>query len=824
MFNQIYITMKKLFLLLAAVGMIFTACTPGGGLDDDTNTEQPGGGNQGEEPIFITDNESDIVVEAKGGTVIVTVSTNLEYSVVIPEEAQSWLSVADTRAIRMEKLTFTIAKNEADAERSAVVKLLGSDNAELQSLSFVQKGASAEEEIPADKTQAIKFQDENTKLLCTLHWDENEDGELSYEEAAAVTDLGTAFKGSSILAFTELKYFTSLEKIADNAFEGCVSLVKITLPEQITTIGTSAFNGCTNLKKIAIPNAVTEIGGNAFNGCTSLTSVDISDLSAWCKIDFGGVSANPLRNGAKLYLNGSELTDITIPSDITKIKDLAFSGCTSLTSITIPDSVTSIGGSVFSSCTSLTSITIPDSVTSIGGSVFSSCTSLTSVTIPDSVTSIGGWAFSGCSSLTSVTIGNGVTSIEENTFYVCRNLTNVTIGDSVTTIRYHAFNNCSSLTSITISDRCSVTEIEHWAFYDCNITDTYVNIGDLAAYAINNNTHCVPGGNKHLLVDGAEITELVIPIGVKSIGESAFSGCSSLTSITIPDSVTSIGSSAFSGCTCELTVNCNIPSASSYDKGAFHDSKFTKVTIGDSVTSIGDYAFYGCTSLTSVTIGNAVTEIGGNAFNGCTSLTRIDITDLSAWCKIGFGDVANPLYCGAKLYLNGSELTEITIPSDITEIKKNAFQGYSSLTSVTIHNRVTKIGQAAFQHCSSLTSITIPDSVTSIEYQAFSGCTSLTSVIIGNSVTSIGVDAFSDCTSLKEVYCKPTTPPSIYLYRILNGIWYNYGSFPFNSGMKIYVPRDSYDAYMQYSSYSNGNVAQTNWYMYEKYIEPYDFE
>ena len=755
MFNQIYITMKKLFLLLAAVGMIFTACTPGGGLDDDTNTEQPGGGNQGEEPIFITDNESDIVVEAKGGTVIVTVSTNLEYSVVIPEEAQSWLSVADTRAIRMEKLTFTIAKNEADAERSAVVKLLGSDNAELQSLSFVQKGASAEEEIPADKTQAIKFQDENTKLLCTLHWDENEDGELSYEEAAAVTDLGTAFKGSSILAFTELKYFTSLEKIADNAFEGCVSLVKITLPEQITTIGTSAFNGCTNLKKIAIPNAVTEIGGNAFNGCTSLTSVDISDLSAWCKIDFGGVSANPLRNGAKLYLNGSELTDITIPSDITKIKDLAFSGC---------------------------------------------------------------------SSLTSVTIGNGVTSIEENTFYVCRNLTNVTIGDSVTTIRYHAFNNCSSLTSITISDRCSVTEIEHWAFYDCNITDTYVNIGDLAAYAINNNTHCVPGGNKHLLVDGAEITELVIPIGVKSIGESAFSGCSSLTSITIPDSVTSIGSSAFSGCTCELTVNCNIPSASSYDKGAFHDSKFTKVTIGDSVTSIGDYAFYGCTSLTSVTIGNAVTEIGGNAFNGCTSLTRIDITDLSAWCKIGFGDVANPLYCGAKLYLNGSELTEITIPSDITEIKKNAFQGYSSLTSVTIHNRVTKIGQAAFQHCSSLTSITIPDSVTSIEYQAFSGCTSLTSVIIGNSVTSIGVDAFSDCTSLKEVYCKPTTPPSIYLYRILNGIWYNYGSFPFNSGMKIYVPRDSYDAYMQYSSYSNGNVAQTNWYMYEKYIEPYDFE
>ena len=86
-----------------------------------------------------------------------------------------------------------------------------------------------EDENIIDPTQAIKFQDESTKLICTLHWDENEDGELSYEEAAKVTDLGTAFKGSSILAFTELEHFTGLEGIADKAFNGCVSLVKITL-------------------------------------------------------------------------------------------------------------------------------------------------------------------------------------------------------------------------------------------------------------------------------------------------------------------------------------------------------------------------------------------------------------------------------------------------------------------------------------------------------------------------------------------------------------------------------------------------------------------
>ena len=125
-----------------------------------------------------------------------------------------------------------------------------------------------EPENPADpenpETQIIKFQDENAKLICILHWDEDEDGELSYEEAAAVTNLGTAFKDSRILSFTELKYFTSLTNIANDEFEGCASLVKISLPEQITTIGENAFSGCTNLQKIVIPDSVTSIGKYAF--------------------------------------------------------------------------------------------------------------------------------------------------------------------------------------------------------------------------------------------------------------------------------------------------------------------------------------------------------------------------------------------------------------------------------------------------------------------------------------------------------------------------------------------------------------------------------
>ena len=290
---------------------------------------------------------------------------------------------------------------------------------------------------------------------------------------------------------------------------------------------------------------------------------------------------------------------------------------------------------------------------------------------------------------------------------------------------------------------------------------------------------------------------------VTSIGDDAFYKCTSLTSVTIGDSVTSIGSDAFYNCT-----------------------SLTSVTIPDSVTEIGYAAFYDCTSLTSITIGDRVTSIGDFAFSVCTSLKEVYYNgDLSAWCKINFSNyVSNPMYYGAKLYLNGVELTEVTIPSDMTEIKytftgctsltsitipdsvtsigRSAFSGCTSLTSITIGDRVTSIGERAFVDCTSLISVTIGDRVTSIGERIFYNCTSLTSVTIGDSVTEIGSYAFCNCYSLKEVYCKPTTPPSG-----------DSSMFSINAyGRKIYVPRASIDAYK----------AAYGWSDYAD-IEPYDF-
>ena len=222
---------------------------------------------------------------------------------------------------------------------------------------------------------------------------------------------------------------------------------------------------------------------------------------------------------------------------------------------------------------------------------------------------------------------------------------------------------------------------------------------------------------------------------VTSIGNYALYNCTNLTSVTIPNGVTSIGSSAFSGC-----------------------SGLASVTIPGGVTSIGNYAFSGCSGLTSVTIPDSVTSIGDSAFDGCSGLTSVHITDIAKWCSISFGGFsANPLCYAHNLYLNGAEVTDLTIPDSVTSIRSYAFYGCSGLTSVTIPDSVTSIGDYAFYNCSGLTSVTIPDSVTSIGSYAFRGCSGLTSVTIPNSVTSIGSDAFYGCNAIARVdyWCAP---------------------------------------------------------------------
>jgi hypothetical protein len=123
----------------------------------------------------------------------------------------------------------------------------------------------------------IDFEDTNVKAICVANWDTNGDGELSDTEAMSVTDLGVVFKGNTnITSFDELRYFTGLTKITNNAFQGCMRLTSIFIPNNVETIGESSFES-SGLTNITIPNNITTIGSWAFQGCENIVAITLPE-------------------------------------------------------------------------------------------------------------------------------------------------------------------------------------------------------------------------------------------------------------------------------------------------------------------------------------------------------------------------------------------------------------------------------------------------------------------------------------------------------------------------------------------------------------------
>lgn len=487
--------------------------------------------------------------------------------------------------------------------------------------------------------------------------------------------------------------------------------------------------------------------------------------------------------------------------------------------ITIPEkvtynateySVTSIGDCAFQQCYSLTSITIPNSVTAIGDHAFKNCSSLTSITIPNSVTSIEYEAFSYCSSLTSITIGNNVTSIGKYAFYDCDNLSSITIHDNINYIDLNAFSYISSdiyvnIITKSLEDYCknNVNALLFNSFNDPNFSGM---------------------ARRRIIIDGKEITDIVIPESIDTIGADLFAW-TSIKSVVFNENVKAIMDYAFIGCESLADINKLPNKLKRIEYATFANCYSLKsVTVPDSVTYIGDYAFNSCYSLESLYIPSNLTEVGryiiyydtalvsltapaeifnqfleeaqvalssklteicvnnntltDNGFNFINrskkSLHTIDlagatntaINDLAFYDYYKLENLALPKNVetiGYKAFADCKHLTELTIPASVTEIGESAFENCRSISKLTFEEggNLETIGSWAFYNNHNLVSVEIPEGVKEIGDAAFYGCNYVEEIVIPASVERIGDNGFALCNQVKRMEVRATTPPTI---------------------------------------------------------------
>ncbi|MCR5149938.1 MAG: leucine-rich repeat protein [Clostridiales bacterium] len=572
------------------------------------------------------------------------------------------------------------------------------------------------------------------------------------------------------------------------------------IPDEVAIIEKNAFYRCSNLQQIFLGLNIENVGIGAFSNCLALEEVHFAgSLDEWCKISFGGTTANPCYYAHKLYADSKPVAGyINISTDVS---DYALYGLTEITNIHLEDSVSKIGNYAFYGQSNLESINIPNGVEEIGSYAFNCCTALESIIIPGSVKRIGVSAFRSCVQLESIEIKEGVTNIGSSSFSECSALKTVIIPNSVTAIGLSAFYNCNSLENLTIpfvgtSKNATGTNRVFGAIFGTTIYSTaegittqYYDPSFCTYYFIPDSIQTVTVTDASSIPYGAFyncsfIKNIEISNTSESIGEKAFAGCSSLESLTIPFVGASRAATGEEGVLGYYFKTADVSSedtTTQYYAGLsckfyYIPSTLEAVIITDG-TQLSYGAFYNCSNLKTIGFNKELTSIATAVFKGCSALSSVQYAGaMEDWCSIDFAsETSTPCNYATSIFINGESIEGVLhIPNGLTEIKKYTFYGFNTvtdlifpesvsvigsnafcqctgLTNVQLPDTIIKINSGAFMRCSALSAIVLPDTIDTIAMETFSCCTSLSRIIIPDGVTYIGTEAFYQCTALKEV-------------------------------------------------------------------------
>lgn len=507
-----------------------------------------------------------------------------------------------------------------------------------------------------------------------------------------------AFAGQQNLQEITLGGVTEIGRCA---FDNCLMLTQITLPDTLTTIGVQAFES-SGLTSLTIPVNVTSLGDSFITDCSALTSLYVAEENPNYEIVDGmlyDIPAQTLR-----YALPDVSGDVVIRDGTVRIAGDVFKNH-AITSVQLPDSLQKIGNSAFEFCKELKEITFPEGLTTIDDLAFYYCTQLENVVLPENLKFLGNSAFYACTSLTEITVPEGITWMS-GTFANCYSLHTLNLPNSLTYMS-GVVEECRSLETLHLPAKLQDMS-GSWPSSLKTITTAFGSVRYVSEDGILYDTQ----DNSILFVNASITGHVTVRDGITKIGEGAFSGRTGLTGVTLPESCTVIGSDAFKNCT-----------------------SLTDINFPEKLEMIGHRAFYN-TGITSLKLSQPGIHVAGFAFAYCHQLKSVEITstdfDLMEWA-----------------FARCENLETVILPPQVFRMEGGCFTECTSLTTVVLPKNITFVH--GFKGCTSLKTIEIPDSVTSIGYEAFANCKSLESIHLPDGVTNIGALAFARCFALKDV-------------------------------------------------------------------------